>query len=170
MDGWMEVETTKRKADSMTTSPRFVTVTNNSDKIITLYPDLPRTKNDDQPIEIKIAPREKSRPLPYDLLSGTKDWQALISGGRILVEDVPPWRPTLVNIKNLSSQLVSFEVKLPHPKKREPSNTSSEAFGLKPTRCSTIAPPRGSVASGTDDPRISTDMNGAPCAQFLDPI
>ena len=127
----------------MTTSPRFVTVTNNSDKIITLYPDLPtrtRTKKDDQPIEIKIAPREKSRPLPYDLLSGTKDWQTLVSGGRILVEDVPPWRPTLVNIKNLSSQPVSFEVKLPRPKKREPSKASSatlrKRYKVRPQRFS----------------------------------
>src|SRR5687767_10454468 len=109
----------------MTTSPRFVTVTNKSDKIITLYPDLPRSKKDDQPVEIKLTPRERSRPLPYDLLSATKGWQALISGGRILLEDVPPWRPTLVNIKNLSGQMVTFEVKLPRPKKKGTAAKSS---------------------------------------------
>lgn len=109
----------------MATSPRFVTVTNKSQKIITLYPDLPGTKKQEQRVEIKLAPNERSRPLPHDLLTETEGWQSLVSEGRILVEDIPPWRSTLVNIKNLTSQPLSFEVKLPRSEKPKSSGKSS---------------------------------------------
>jgi hypothetical protein len=103
--------------EPMPTSLRFVTVTNTSKKPITLYPNFPARL---QVVQVKLAPRGKSRPLPYDLLIGTRGWEDLISGDRIRLEDVRPWRPAMVTVKNLSSdQPVSFEIKLPPSKKRD---------------------------------------------------
>ncbi|HEX3129512.1 MAG TPA: hypothetical protein VH394_19400 [Thermoanaerobaculia bacterium] len=117
----------------MATNPRFVTVTNKSRTTITLYPDLPGTKKEEQRVEIKLAPNERSRPLPYDLLIETEGWQNLVSEGCILVEDIPPWRSTLVNIKNLTSQPLRFEVRLPRAGKPKASGKSGAALRKKYT-------------------------------------
>jgi hypothetical protein len=112
----------------MPKSLRFVTVTNISEKAVTLYPDLPKRH---ESVRIKLGPRGTSRPLPYDLLIGTQGWEDLISEASISLEDVPPWRPVMVTVTNLSGQTVNFEVKLPRSKKRKTSKEGKPSAGLR---------------------------------------
>lgn len=122
--------------------PQFVTVTNVSKKTFTLYPKLP--KQDKHKVEIEVAPGRRTPPLPYDRLLGSRGWKALADAGRVRIEDVPPWRPAVVTVKNLSRDAISVDVALPPQRNNgQPQERPPKRYKVGPGRTS----PRVSLRS-----------------------
>lgn len=92
---------------------RYVSVRNVSNKPVTLHPRFPQPKKKlKSPTPITLAPDQTSRPMLYDSLVGTKNWNSFVTGKQIAVKDVP-WVATFAKIENTFSEPVSFDLELP---------------------------------------------------------
>lgn len=120
---------------------RFVTVTNKSKETIKLHPNWPTTSKG-KPItrspEVILPPKKTTRPLPYNFLIGSKDWESLVSEGKISLEELNV-NPPFVTVKNQSSKEVIFELRLPEKPEKKSSKTEKPQDNKK--KMNVIVPP-----------------------------